>query len=362
MKINENIVLSMVAPHVVDNALTYDKFDELFAMLSRSEQYSVTDLLAAHHIELRDADDDLAQAYATEFTADSADQPLFDHSVFGGNDPTACSWLQMRRGFQSNEQLAKAAHAGNRDAWNALCSQNQKLVMKYAVRYTGMYGNNLSTEELISAGNEGLVKGIERFDETLGFAFSTYVVWWIRQSIFREIANNGYTIRIPVHMHEKIHKITRMESELARKGLGLQERITEIARALGNSEDQVMECIQLRQQVMKCASLDMPLKDDTDAVLGDFVPADEKDNPENLLELMCLKTDLLDVLHTLTAREEQIIIKRYGLDGMGERTLEEIGKELGVTRERIRQIEQKAMRKLAHPSRSRLLKDYLEVA
>ena len=118
MKINENIVLSMVAPHVVDNALTYEKFDELFAMLSRSEQYSVTDLLAAHHIELRDADDDLAQAYATEFTADSADQPLFDHSVFGGNDPTACSWLQMRRGFLSNEQLAKAAHAGNRDAWN----------------------------------------------------------------------------------------------------------------------------------------------------------------------------------------------------------------------------------------------------
>ena len=124
MKINENNVLSMVAPHVVDNAITYDKFDELFAMLSRPEQYSVTDLLAAHNIELRDAEDDLDQAYVTELTADTADQPLFDHSVFGENNPTVCTWLQIRQGFLSNEQLAKAAHAVNRDAWNALCSQS----------------------------------------------------------------------------------------------------------------------------------------------------------------------------------------------------------------------------------------------
>ena len=360
MKINENIVLSMVAPHVVDNAITYDKFDELFAMLSRSEQYGVTNLLAAHNIELRDADDDLAQAFATELTADTADQPLFDNSVFGGNDPAACSWLQMRRGFLSNEQLAKATHAGNEDALNVLCGQNQKLVMKYAVRYTGVYGNNLTTEELISAGNVGLMKAIERFDENLGYAFSTYAVWWIRQAIFREIANNGFTIRIPVHMHEKIHKITRMESELAHKGLTTLERIAEIAKALGNSEDQVMECILLRQQVMRCASLDMPVDEESDTVLGNFIPADQKDNPEAMLDEIALKTDLDALLDKLNFRERMVIEARFGLDGMGLRRLEEIGRELGVTRERVRQIETKALRKLRAYADRAHLNEYLE--
>lgn len=359
MKINENIIMDMVAPHVVNNALTYDKFDELFDMLSRTEQYSVVDLLADHNIVLRDEDDDLAQAYVTEFTAD-AEQPLYDNSVFGGNDPADLSRFQKRNVFLKNELLAKIAREGNEEALNTICAQNQKLVMKYAVRYTGMYGNNLSTDDLISAGNIGLVKAVERFNYDLGYAFSTYAVWWIRQAIFREIADNGYTIRIPVHMHEKINRITRMESELFSKGLTLPERITAIAETMGINEDQVMECIQLRKQVMKCTSLDMPMNEDTDAVLGDFVAAARKDNPENLLDQMCLRSDLMDVLQTLTAREAQIITKRYGLDGMGQHTLEELGKEMGVTRERIRQIEQKALRKLRHPSRSRKLKDYLE--
>ena len=359
MKINENIVLSMVAPHVVNNVLTYDKFDELFAMLSRSEQYSVTDLLAEHNIELRDTDDEMAQAYATEFT-DDADQPRYDKNIFGGNDPGACSWLQMRKGFLSNEQLAKAAHTGNEDARNALCGQNQRLVMKYAVRYTGVYGNNLSTEDLISAGNEGLMKAIDRFDENLGFAFSTYAVWWIRQAILREIANNGYTIRIPVHMHEKIHKITRMESDLAHKGLNTLERIAEIAKALDYSEDQVMECILLRQQVMRCASLDMPVNDDTDAVLGDFVPAERKDNPECLLDQIALKSDLESLMNKLNFREKMVLEARFNLDGMGSRTLEEVGQELHVTRERARQIEANALRKLRMYASRAHLNEYLE--
>ena len=266
------------------------------------------------------------------------------------------------RGSISIEQLVKASRAGNKDALNALCGQNQKFVMKYAAYFTGRYGNSFTTEDLMSAGNEGLMKTIAKFDGNRDSAFFIYAFWLIRQSILHEIVNNGYPVRISQYMHEKIRKITRMESELAGRGLSRRERISAIARALGNSEDQIMKCIQLRQRIMKCASLDMPVDEESDAVLGDIVPADRKDSPEDLIEQKCLKNELLNALHMLNDREEQIIIRRYGLDGMGERTLEEIGREMGVTRVRIHQIEKNAMAKLRQLSSIHMLKEYLEVA
>jgi len=367
MKINENIVLSMVAPHVVDNALTYDKFDELFAMLSRPEQYSVTDLLAAHNIELRDADDDPAQAFATEPNADAADQPLFDNNLFGGNDPMVFTGTLKKGAPRMNEILAKAAQEGNDAAMERLYLDNTGLVMKWARKYTKMYGSCLTEEDLFMEGVHGLLKAVDRFNYDLGWKFSTYAEWWIRQAIFREIENNGTVIRIPVHKKEQIRRVMRIYNDLCQQGVSSAERIQAVVKALEDtahpvSESQVLECIQLHVYVEGCTSLDMPMKDDSDAVLGDFIPTDMKDNPEILLEQACMKSDVMNVVHTLTAREQQVIMKRYGLDDLGRRTLEEVGKELGVTRERIRQIEATALRKLRHPSRSRLLKDYLEVA
>ena len=164
MKINENIVLSMVTPHVVDNALTYDKFDELFAMLSRPEQYSVTDLLAAHNIELRDAEDDLDQAYVTELTADTADQPLFDNSIFGGNDPMIITGALKKGAPRMNEILAKAAQEGNEEALERLYLDNKGLVMQWARKYAKMYGSCLTEEDLFMEGVHGLLKAVDRFN------------------------------------------------------------------------------------------------------------------------------------------------------------------------------------------------------
>ena len=281
--------------------------------------------------------------------------------IYGGKAQVEASQFQKSNVFQNNEELVKKAQEGNEDALNTLCAQNQRLVMKYAARYTGMFDNKLSIEDLISAGNIGLMKAVERFNYNLGYAFSTYAVWWIRQAIFREIADNGYTIRIPVHMYDKINKISKIERKLADMDLTSPECISAIAMKLDSSEDQVMECIKLRQQIMKCTSLDNPINDDTELTRIDIVSTDEKDNPANLVVQKCMRSDIMDVLETLSTQEKQIVIKRYGLDGMGRRTLEEIAREIGVTRERIRQIERKALLKLSHSSRSSKLKEYLEV-
>ena len=366
MKINESIILNMVAQHVVNNTLTYDKFDELFSMLSNTEQYSVADLLAEHNIVLKDADDELAQAYVTEFTADE-EQSLYDNSIFGGNDPLAYTGVMKKGDGSMNELLAKAAQEGNRDALNQLFHINKGLVWDIVRMYNGMYGGCITEEDLFQAGADGMMTAVMRFNYDLGYKFTTYATNWIRQRIVREIENYGYTIRIPVHKQEQIRRVMKIYNELYYKGMCTVDRIPAVVKALEEmgrpmTEDQIIECVQLREHVMGCTSLDMPIQEDGDALLGDFVPADRKDNPEILLEQICLKDDINNVLKTLTPREEKVIRLRYGLDDGCERTLEEVGKEFHVTRERIRQIEAKALRKLRHPSRSRKLKDYLEAA
>ena len=358
MKINENVILNMVAPHTADNTLTFDAFDNLFSMLSRDEQYKVTDVLAAHGIDLVDADDDMARAYATEFTVDG--------NVFGGNDPLIFAGAMKKNGGRMNELLAKAAQEGNRDALDQLFRDNDRLVWDVVRRYTGMYGNCLTEDDLFQAGACGMMKAVEMFKCDLGYKFSTYALWWIRQAVIREIENNGHTIRVPVHMQEKVRRVMRVYSDLYHRGVPTVQRIPAVMKALEEmgrpmTEDQVIECIQLREHVMGCTSLDMPVNEEGDTFLGDLIP-DEKENPEMMLDRIALRSDLMEVLQTLTPREQLILTERFGLDGIGRRTLDEIGAEMGVTRERIRQIEQKALRKLRHPSRSRKLKDWLEAA
>ena len=354
MKINENVILNMVSSHIADNTLTFDVFDSLFYMLSRDEQYKVTDFLAAKGIELVDADDDLSGACDTE--------SAMDGSLFGGNDPLAFDGVMNKGAALNNELLARAAQAGNEDAKSKICTSNWNLVRNIVRRYTGMYGISLTADDLEMAGMCGMLKAVERFNYDLGWKFTTYAEWWIRQAVTREIANHGYTIRIPVHKQDQIRKVCRAYHDMYRGGMPSVERVAKTAEVLGLSETDVMECLQLKDHVLGCTSLDMPIGEEGDSVLGDFIPADRKDNPEHLLDQICMRSDLMDALHTLMPKEEDIIIRRFGLNGMGSRTLEEVAKDYGVTRERIRQIEAKALRKLRHPSCSKKLKDWLEAA
>lgn len=359
MKNNENVILNMVAPYTADNTLTFDAFDKLFSMLSGDEQDMVTDVLAAHGIALVDADDDMTMAFATEFTVDG--------SVFGGNDPRVYTGVMKNGNGRMNELLAKSAQEGNSDALDQLFRDNKRLIWDIVRKYNGMYSGCLAEEDLFQAGADGMMTAVVRFNYHLGYKFTTYATNWIRQRIIREIENYGYTIRIPVHKQQQIRRVMKIYNELYYKGMCTVDRIPAVVKALTEmghpmTEDQVIECVQLREHVMGCTSLDMPIQEDGDALLGDFIPADRKDNPENLLEQICLKDDINKTLKTLTPREEKVIRLRYGLDDGCARTLEEVGKAFNVTRERIRQIEAKALRKLRHPSRSRMLKDYLEAA
>ena len=362
MKFNEQVILDLAVAYTTDNTLAFDKFETLFSDLSQAEKDDVADILAVHGIALTGTGNDMVRAFAGEVTVN--DEPLFDYSIFGGNDPADFAFGSKRGFYQENELLVKAAQEGNKEALDLLFRRNTGLVMDVARKYTGAYGNDLSTDDLYMEGCCGMMKAVEKFDYSLGFKFSTYARWWIRQAILREIGNNGYTIRIPIHMQEKMSKIAKIEEDLIRKGIPFAYRVPEIARQLQNNgmyitEDKVLECIQLSLLTKHCASLDMPIGEDGDSFLGDFVPADEKDNPEVILDRMTMRSDIFEVLETLSPREEKVIIMRNGLDGNGQRTLEEIGKEFNVTRERIRQIEAKAMRKLRHPSRSNKLRDYL---
>ena len=277
--------------------------------------------------------------------------PAADGVVFGGTD-SADFLRALRSGNDlSNELLARAAREGNGEAKNELFRRNQKLVTKYAAQYVGIFGSTLDMEELISAGNLGLLRAVDLFDAARGYSFSTYAVWWIRQAIYRDIQEHGYIIRIPNHMHERIGRVIRAESELLIQGKKSGNRVAAIVEALKDTnqpltEDQVIECLQLRENIMRNKSLDMPVGEDEEAVLSDFIPADPSNSPEYLLERHAVKSDLAAVLNTLNPREREVLILRYGLDGKGVRTREEIGKTYGVTRERIRQLEKQALRKL----------------
>lgn len=359
MKFNEQAILNLVQSHTTDNALTWETFDRLFSFLSGDEKDTVADILASRGISLEGMDDDMAQAFAAEFTV--------DNSAFGGNDPLVFSVAGKKGGSRMNELLARAAQAGNKDAMDQLLRDNDRLVWDVVRKYTGMCGTCLTKEDLYQAGVLGMMKAVERFNYDLGYKFSTYALWWIRQAILREVENNGRTIRVPVYKQEQVRKVMRVYNRMFHQKAPTVQRISAVVKALEElgypqSEEQVIECIQLNDFVMGCVSLDMPVGEDGDSVLGDFVAADRKDNPETLLTKMCLKSDLMEVMGTLKSREVRVLIERYGMDGMGERTLEDIGKEMGVTRERIRQIEAKAIRKLQHSSRSRRLRDYLNDA
>lgn len=273
------------------------------------------------------------------------------------NDPVRMYLKEIGRtrllSTEEEIELAQRIEKGDDEARQRLTEANLRLVVSIARRYAG---RGMLFLDLIQEGNLGLMKAVEKFDFTKGFKFSTYATWWIRQAITRAIADQARTIRIPVHMVETINKLIRVSRQLL-QDLGREPTPEEIAEAMEISVERVHEIQKIAQEPV---SMETPIGEESDSHLGDFIEDPDAPAPEDAAAYEMLKEQMKDILDTLTDREENVLRLRFGLDDGRTRTLEEVGKVFGVTRERIRQIEAKALRKLRHPSRSKRLKDFLE--
>ena len=333
--------------------------DQLDKVLETLEAYGIS--VVSEEDEIPSGDED----NVSDLQDDSGDKDLsaddqLDLSVPEGiaiDDPVRMYLKEIGKvpllTAEQEIDLAKRLEEGDENAKQQLAEANLRLVVSIAKRYVG---RGMLFLDLIQEGNLGLIKAVEKFDYRKGFKFSTYATWWIRQAITRAIADQARTIRIPVHMVETINKLIRVSRQLLQEN-GREPTPDEIAREMNISEAKVREIIKIAQEPV---SLETPIGEEEDSHLGDFIQDEDAPAPAEAASFALMKEQLMDVLDTLTPREEKVLRLRFGLDDGHQRTLEEVGKEFNVTRERIRQIEAKALRKLRHPSRSKKLRDYLD--
>ncbi|MBO5082738.1 MAG: RNA polymerase sigma factor RpoD [Lachnospiraceae bacterium] len=345
-----------VKAHFAGLNLEEEHMDKVYEMLDKN---NVDLLIQISEEEEEPVDEELLMADAEELEVD-VDLENLDLSVpegVGIEDPVKMYLREIGKvpllSAEDEIELAKKMEEGDEEAKKKLAEANLRLVVSIAKRYVG---RGLLFLDLIQEGNLGLIKAVEKFDYRKGYKFSTYATWWIRQAITRAIADQARTIRIPVHMVETINKLIRVSRQLLQE-LGREPTPEEIAAELKMPEERVREILKISQEPV---SLETPIGEEEDSHLGDFIQDDNVPVPADAAAFTLLKEQLGEVLSTLTEREQKVLRLRFGLDDGRARTLEEVGKEFNVTRERIRQIEAKALRKLRHPSRSRKLRDYLD--
>ena len=370
---NESTIMDMVASYLKENALTYREFEQIFSMLSLREQYDVIEILDKNSIELVDSHHKAeGSAVPTEENPDEDTfELLYNDEIFTDEDPISSKakvknyeenneYLKVRKKvYLSNRILIKMIQEGDAQAKQDLCMANCGLVDKWANIYQNFFGNKMDFEDLEQAGMLGMIKAAEKFNFDYGTEFSTYAIWWIKQAITREIQDNGYTIRIPVHKMEQIQKVIKSDSRHTEEA-DYHKRVQLISKETNMPVALVEDCICLFHLFIRTTSLDIPIGEDGDTSLGEMIPQETEMSVDDIVASVFLREQIEEVLGTLTRKEENVLRLRFGFDDERPRTLEEIGQSFGVTRERIRQIEAKALRKLRNPLRSRKLKDYLD--
>ena len=331
----------MIAPYVENNQLTYAEFDKIFFDLDKRQKYDITNFLACLNVEL--VDKKILPAKSEKIK-----QPLVYRSE---------KEIKL-----SNNMLIKLIQKGDRQAMQDLCVKNRKLVLKSVQKFCKKrYTGNLDEDDLEQAGMLGMMKAAEKFDLKMGTQFSTYATWWIEQSIRRAITDTGMTVRLPTHVVEQVFKVAKLDRKYYILGKNCDERIELVSEELEVSIDKIKDLYKLYDDFMALKSLDEPVGEEKETPRANLLP--DKNNfaqPEEQMLKTILRQKLDEILTTLTEREKSVLTLRFGLDDGIKRTLEEVGQKFNVTRERIRQIEAKALRKLHHPSRSKKLEDFLD--